>query len=57
MKVKIEIVPLLIEDLVRVSNRLKTFADVIGIPNIIGSAQIFTITSTARIVRDVLALI
>ena len=55
-KVRKEIVSLLIGALVSVSKQLKTYIDVIGIPNIIASAQISTITSTARILRDVLSL-
>ena len=42
-KVKTEIVPLVIGALSGVSKQLKTCSDVIGIPNIIGSAQISTI--------------
>ena len=48
-KVKTEIVPQVTGALGRVSKQLKTYIHVIGIPNIIGSAQISTITSTARI--------
>ena len=48
-KVKTEIVPPVIGALGSVSKQLKTCVDVIGIPNIIGSAQISTITNTARI--------
>ena len=55
-KVRKEIVSLLIGALVSVSKQLKTYIDVIGIPNIIASTQISTITSTARISRDVLSL-
>ena len=55
-KVRKEIVSLLIGALVSVSKQLKTYIDVIGIPNIIASTQISTITSTARILRDVLSL-
>ena len=36
-----------------VSKQLKTYNDVIGIPNIIGSAQMSTITKIDRILRDV----
>ena len=35
---------------------MHTMIDVNDIPNIIGSAQIFTITSIARILRDALGL-
>ena len=55
-KVKTGIVPLVTGALGSVSKQLKTYSDVTGIPNIIGSAQISTITSTARILRDVLSL-
>ena len=55
-KVKTEIVPLVIRALDSASKQLKTFIDVIGIPNIIGSAQISTITNTIRILRVVLSL-
>ena len=55
-KVRKEIVSLLIGALVSVSKQLKTYIDVIGIPNIIASTQISTITSTARILRDALSL-
>ena len=56
-KVKTEIVPLVIEALGGVSKQLKTYIDVIGIPNAIGSAQISTITSTARILLLLLLLL
>ena len=39
-----------------VSKQLKTYIHVIGIPNMIDSAQIFTITNTAIILRDALSL-
>ena len=52
-KVKTEIVPLLVGALGSVSKQLKTYNDVIGIPNIIGSAQMSTITKIDRILRDV----
>ena len=39
-----------------VSKQLKTYIDIIGVSNIIGSAQIPTITSNAKILRDVLSL-
>ena len=55
-KVKTEIVPLVIRALGSASKQLKTFIDVIGIPNIIGSAQISTITNTIRILRVALSL-
>ena len=55
-KVKTKIVLLVIWALGIVSKRLKTYIDVIGIPNIIGSAQISINMSTARIFRDVLSL-
>ena len=55
-KVKTEIFPPLIGALRYVFKQLKTYIDVIGIPHIIGSAQISTITSTARILKDVLSL-
>ena len=54
-KVNAKIVPLVIGVLYSVSKQLKTYTDVIGIPNIIGSDQISTITSTAKILRDVLS--
>ena len=40
---------------IRIGHKVKT-VNVIGIPNIIASAQISTITSTARNLRDVLSL-
>ena len=52
-KVKIEIVPLVAGGLGSVSEQLKTYIDVVGITNISGSAQISTITSADRILRDV----
>ena len=55
-KVNTEIVPLVIGTLGSVSKQLKTYINVIGIPNIIVSPQISTITNTARILRDVLSL-
>ena len=55
-EVKTEIVPLIIGALGSVPKRQKTYIDVIGIPNVIGSAQISTITNTARSLRDVLRL-
>ena len=55
-KVETEIVPFVIGALGSVSKRMKTYIDAIGIPNIIGSAQISTITSIARILRDALSL-
>ena len=55
-KVKTEIVSLLIEVLGSVYKQPKTYIDVIGISNIIGIAQISTITSTTTILRDVLSL-
>ena len=55
-KVQTEIVLLVIGALGSVSKRLKTYIDVIGNPNVTGSAQISTVTSTARILRDVLSL-
>ena len=50
-KVKTEVVPLVIEALGSVSKQVTIYIDVIGIPNMIGSAQISTITSTARILE------
>ena len=55
-KVKTEIFPLVIGALGSVSKQLKRYIDVIGIPNITGSTQTSIITSTARILRDVLSL-
>ena len=64
-KVKTEIGPLVIGALGSISKQLKIHIDVIGIANIIGrfvvlniigSAQISIITSTARILRDILSL-
>ena len=55
-KVNAEIVPLVIGALGSVSKRLKTYIDVVGIPSIIGTAQISTITSTSEILRDILSL-
>ena len=55
-KVNAEIVPLVIGALGTVSKRLKRYIDVVGIPSIIGTAQISTITSTSEILRDVLRL-
>ena len=55
-KVKTKIALLVIGALGIVSKRLKTYIDVIGIPDIIGSAQISVSMSTARIFRDVLSL-
>ena len=55
-QVKTETVPLVIGAFGSVFKQLKTYIDVIGILNIISSAQISTITSTARILRDVLSL-
>ena len=52
-KVKTKIVLLVIEALGSVSKQLNTYIDV---SNIIGSAQISTITCTARFLRDVLSL-
>ena len=51
-----ESVPLVKGALGSVSKLFKTNIDVIGIPNIICSAQISTITSIARILRDLLSL-
>ena len=56
IRAKTEIVSFLIGALGRISKQLKTYIDVIVIPNITGIAQISTITSTARILRDVLSL-
>ena len=50
-KFKTEIVPPVIGALGSVSKQLKTYIDVIGIPIIIASAQISTITSTAGILN------
>ena len=64
-KVKTEIGPLVIGALGSIPKQLKIYIDVIGIANIIGSfvvlniigsAQISIITSTARILRDILSL-
>ena len=55
-KVQTEIVLLVTGALGSVSKRLKTYIDVIGNLNVTGSAQISTITNTARILRDVLSL-
>ena len=55
-KVKTEIFPLVIGALGSVSKQLKTYIDVIGIPNITGSTRTSIITSIARILRDVLSL-
>ena len=55
-QVKTETVPPVIGAFGSVFKQLKTYIDVVGIPNIISSAQISTITSTARILRDVLSL-
>ena len=55
-KVKTKIALLVIGALDIVSKWLKTYIDVIGIPDIIGSAQISINMSTARIFRDVLGL-
>ena len=52
-KVKTEIAPRVIGGLGSVSEHLKTYIDVVGITNISGSAQISTITSPDRILRDV----
>ena len=50
-KIKTKVVPLVIGALGSVSKQLTIYIDVIGIPSIIGSAQISTITSTARILE------
>ena len=55
-KVKTKIIPFVIGVSVSVCKQLKTYIDVIGIPNMIGSAQIFTITNTAIILRNLLRL-
>ena len=55
-KVKTKIALLVIGALDIVSKWLKTYIDVIGIPDIIGSAQISINMTTARIFRDVLSL-
>ena len=55
-KAKTETFQLVIGALGSDSKWLKTYIDVIGIPNIIGSVQISTIMSTARVLRDVLSL-
>ena len=55
-KVKTEIIPLVIRVLDSVCKQLKTHIDVVGIPNMIDIAQIFTITKTAIILRDAWSL-
>ena len=46
-EVKSKVIPFVIGVLGCVCKQLKTCIDVIGIPNMIDSAQIFTITNTA----------
>ena len=55
-QVQTEIVPIVIGALGTLPKRLPIFIKRLGIPDITGSAQISVITSTARILRDVLSL-
>ena len=55
-KVKTKVIPFVIGVLGSVSKQLKTYFDVIGILSMIDSAQVFTITNTAIILRDVMSL-
>ena len=55
-QVQTEIIPIIIGALGTIPKRLPNYLEKLELPNFIGSAQISVITSTAKILRDILSL-